>query len=217
MRAWRRSEGRIGFTLIELLVVIAIIAILVALLLPAVQQAREAARRSQCKNNFKQVALALHNYHDAHQMFPPGSVRLYRHATNVCGQQIALPTGTNVIGFGWSTMILPMLEKTAIYQNLNFSRPYHQQHLAPGSSTIYNTKGGTGETVGVFLCPSDPQGARRVNTSDSVAYEGIVGTERDDMAPTHICGVSTSGDTTGGKAESPWCQAGVPWVRPTDA
>ncbi len=94
---------RSAFTLIELLVVIAIIAILVALLLPAVQQAREAARRSSCKNNLKQIGLALHNYHDTHNVFPPA----------------------NIEGHGWTTnvLILPFLEQPAIYDQLRVNGP----------------------------------------------------------------------------------------------
>ena len=93
-----RSSPRRGFTLIELLVVIAIIAVLIALLLPAVQQAREAARRTQCKNNLKQIGLALHNYHDTHRTFPPGWVG----ADPVTKGHLV--EGTN--GFGWAAMLL---------------------------------------------------------------------------------------------------------------
>lgn len=89
-----------GFTLIELLVVIAIIAILIALLLPAVQQAREAARRTECKNNLKQIGLAIHNYHDNFNTIPPGWI------------------GTN--NFSWSVMLLPYVEQSNLYNALNF-------------------------------------------------------------------------------------------------
>lgn len=92
---------RVGFTLVELLVVIAIIGILVALLLPAVQAAREAARRSSCTNNLKQLGLALQNFHDTYQNFPPGMV----------------DDDGNVLG--WGTYILPYMEQTAIYDNIN--------------------------------------------------------------------------------------------------
>src|SRR6056297_1446776 len=91
-----------GFTLIELLVVIAIIAILVALLLPAVQQAREAARRSSCKNNLKQLGLAMHNYHDVHDCFPLGMV----HRIN------------------WRVSILPYLEQSTIFNQLDFNESF---------------------------------------------------------------------------------------------
>lgn len=104
MRKFRRTRG--GFTLIELLVVIAIIAVLVALLLPAVQQAREAARRTQCKNNFKQIGLALHNYHDTHGSFPPGWMEDPR------------VTVTDAGLWAWSALILPQMEQASLYQLL---------------------------------------------------------------------------------------------------
>ena len=96
---------RRGFTLIELLVVIAIIAVLVALLLPAVQQAREAARRSQCKNNLKQIGLALHNYHEINNYFPNGNI-----ASSAWGW-----------GMSWYMRILPQLDQGPAFNKLNFS------------------------------------------------------------------------------------------------
>src|ERR1700744_1154446 len=94
----RRSRG---FTLIELLVVIAIIAVLIALLLPAVQQAREAARRTQCKNNLKQIGLALHNYHDVHLAFPDCSY-------------ISKPF-PGPSGWGWPVMVMPFLDQGNLF------------------------------------------------------------------------------------------------------
>ena len=99
---------RNGFTLIELLVVIAIIAILIALLLPAVQQAREAARRTQCQNNLKQIGLALHNYHDLHKTFPPGWVD---------------QTNGAAANWGWSVYLLPQIEQANLYSRLEVGNP----------------------------------------------------------------------------------------------
>jgi len=120
-----------GFTLIELLVVIAIIALLVALLLPAVQSAREAARRSQCVNNLKQIGLALANYESAQKVLPPGYVT------------VVDPSGAELgPGWGWAAMILPQLEQAPLFASINFSTPIQQQ-------TARLT------TIGAFLCPSD--------------------------------------------------------------
>ena len=99
----RYRTTRQGFTLIELLVVIAIIAILIALLLPAVQQAREAARRTQCRNHLKQLALALHNYHDTHGVLPSGYI---------------VETG-----WGWGTMVLPPMDQGQLFNELAPSGP----------------------------------------------------------------------------------------------
>jgi prepilin-type N-terminal cleavage/methylation domain-containing protein len=98
-----------GFTLIELLVVIAIIAVLIALLLPAVQQAREAARRTQCKNNMKQFGLALHNYHDTFLVFPVGGF---------CQLTGGVTYGT---GMGWHVAILPYIDQAPMYNQFNFN------------------------------------------------------------------------------------------------
>ncbi|QDT22891.1 DUF1559 domain-containing protein [Gimesia chilikensis] len=125
-----------GFTLIELLVVIAIIAILIALLLPAVQQAREAARRSTCKNNLKQIGLALHNYHDNFKMFPPGAIRdTYSGLDSWSTSQIT-----------WIGRILPFLDQAPLYNKINFE-------LAPGNggsnAALRKTK------LPSVRCPSD--------------------------------------------------------------
>ncbi len=116
-----RTRRRRGFTLIELLVVVVIIAMLIGLLLPAVQQAREAARRAQCKNHLMQLGLALHNYHSAHGVLPPGSV-------NETG-----PVRSDGKGyyFGWIPQILPFLDEGKLYKAFDFSVSVH----APAQKT----------------------------------------------------------------------------------
>jgi prepilin-type N-terminal cleavage/methylation domain-containing protein/prepilin-type processing-associated H-X9-DG protein len=144
-----RSQSQRGFTLIELLVVIAIIAVLIALLLPAVQSAREAARRSQCVNNLKQIGLGMHNYHSTYNTFPMG-VSASQNTWNVgkCGVG---PSGL-VTWNGWSaqSLLLPYLEATPVYNAINFAF----DPLVCSSQSFQNTAFLT--SIPGFLCPSDP-------------------------------------------------------------
>ncbi len=109
----KRANVRPAFTLVELLVVIAIIGVLVALLLPAIQSAREAARRAQCTNQLKQLGLALHNYHDVHRTFPPSGLH------NRDGHGASATSSS--WGPSWIVMTLPFLEQEALYSQYDFS------------------------------------------------------------------------------------------------
>jgi prepilin-type N-terminal cleavage/methylation domain-containing protein/prepilin-type processing-associated H-X9-DG protein len=148
-------RSRRGFTLIELLVVIAIIAILIGLLLPAVQKVREAAARLKCKNNMKQIGLALHSYHDRTERLPPG----YASGVGANGD-----TGP---GWGWAAHILPDVEQDNLFRQINLSvQITAPAHAAPRTQALK-----------VFLCPSDIElGTFAVtNTSVSVAHANYVG------------------------------------------
>ena len=168
-----------GFTLIELLVVIAIIAILIALLLPAVQQAREAARRSQCKNNLKQIGLALHNYHDTFNVFP--------YATAHASSNAGTPTGSQVLNHtGW-VQLLPMMDQAPLYNQFNFdwatgTRNASGGTVVGGTDPNVNTNLNLSKNVlSVLLCPSD-DGPQTYSSANA----------------TYGCGVSDSARTSYG-------------------
>ncbi|QDT57476.1 putative major pilin subunit [Caulifigura coniformis] len=139
---WRRAR-RPGFTLIELLVVIAIIAILIALLLPAVQQAREAARRTQCRNNFKQIGLAMHNYMDVHRMLPPAMVHNVNPGVPVVG------SGPRA-AWGWGSLILPFLDQGPLYNQMGVgSRTLTEMLQSPTLAILARTP------LPAYRCPTD--------------------------------------------------------------
>ena len=148
-RTWS-CGSRSGFTLIELLVVIAIVAVLIAILLPGVQQARAAARRTQCLNNLKQIALALHNFHDSHQKFPPARLIVHRtkQVDSMDGQEPALDEPS------WIGHILPYLEQASLAEQWDLYKPYGSQ---PKSMRL--------AAVGTFACP-ERRTAAKMTTDD---------------------------------------------------
>lgn len=147
MRRFHPS-ARAGFTLIELLVVIAIIAILIALLLPAVQKVREAANRTQCQNNLKQIGLGLHNYHDTNKHFP-SNIR---------------PSAVSTVRVRWQTFILPFLEQDNIYRGINQNLNWHDSANLPYTS----------RQITILRCPSTPNQERLDGAPDN-GWAPIVG------------------------------------------
>lgn len=132
------STKRRGFSLIELLVVGGIVAVLAALAPSAIQQAREAARKSTCRNNLKQIGLALHNYHDTFATFPPAWIA-------------KTPAPTEKVGFGWQTFILPQIDQAPLYDRIDFDNPL------PDAETVDSTGRKMFQLhLAVYRCPSDP-------------------------------------------------------------
>jgi prepilin-type N-terminal cleavage/methylation domain-containing protein/prepilin-type processing-associated H-X9-DG protein len=142
-----RARIKRGFTLIELLVVIAIIAVLVSLLLPAVQQAREAARRTQCRNALKQLALGFHNYHEALGTFPPGWISKIGTPFPGPGQNGNIVTGETSL-WAWGAMILPYVDQQPLYDVLNVGPTTLSQDLTLNLAICQTP-------LGLFRCPSD--------------------------------------------------------------
>lgn len=187
LRRWSRSWP--GFTLIELLVVIAIIAVLIALLLPAVQQAREAARRSQCKNNLKQIGLALHNYENTFRMFPPA--KIFSVNDSQCQSWIY---GNSL---SWRVMILPYVDQAPMYNQINMNE-WIECRTGTGSLNQFK-----GKVLPAYYCPTDPTN-QMISGQAGSNYAGLVASGKNAVYPPAqgSCGGSLTwhGDNTGALA-----------------
>jgi prepilin-type N-terminal cleavage/methylation domain-containing protein len=163
-----RLSPRRAFTLVELLVVIAIIGVLVALLLPAVQAAREAARRMRCSNSIKQIVLACHNYESTFLTFPPGGIVNYRAGVAVTEANFCT-VGSDTTQAPWTVLILPFLEETNLYNRFDFSRTFTGSSNIPGLSpnrelfTLNMRK---------YQCTSDPDSTASANNANYLGVQG---------------------------------------------
>ncbi len=176
-----KSRRLAGFTLIELLVVIAIIAILIALLLPAVQQARAAARRTQNRNNLKQIGIALHNYHDIHKSLPPGWL-----GRDTSGNHDM--EGGN--GFGWASFILPQMEQTNLSRSLDWSLPVTNAANSIALTTYLEAFRNPSDTGPDFWEIEPEGGGSTLATLPTANYVGVFGT-----AEMHECHEAYEGGT----------------------
>ncbi len=150
-----------GFTLVELLVVITIIGILIGLLLPAVQAAREAARRMSCLNNLRQMGIAMHNHHNAMGTFPPGGIEHRWMINPSTGKRY----GASGRQLAWSVFLLPYMEQTALYEQIDLEQPYDAEDNAEAAATVLT----------VYICPSTPGGRQLVAGRGPCHYGGIYG------------------------------------------
>jgi len=141
-----------GFTLVELLVVITIVGVLIAILLPAVQSAREAARRISCSSNLHQISVGLQNYHAACGLFPPGGIEPTFRVSS--GRQYA-----------WSAFLLPYIEQQSLWEKIDFSQPYYAPVNGPAAATVIST----------YLCPSTPRISQQVDGFGATDYGGLYG------------------------------------------
>jgi prepilin-type N-terminal cleavage/methylation domain-containing protein/prepilin-type processing-associated H-X9-DG protein len=191
MKQFRRA----GFTLIELLVVIAIIAVLISLLLPAVQSAREAARRAQCVNNLKQIGLAMHNYHTANGAFPMGSS---------IAPQLDVP-GQQSIWSAWSAqaMMLGYMEQSPLYNACNFSVAVLDASNFSGNANVASSSS-INQTVlytniSNFMCPSDPNVGQKQNNNNYAASYGATTSNCYNWSapPSFAYSLETAADSTG--------------------